>query len=112
MDKELNFNISRNDMYIFILILIINLFMISYWTEIKNFFVPRTIVTVDLVQIIRAGQDKYKTKPEIEQFTKRINYMLTSYADRENVIILSKQVVIKGADDVTSEVSKQIFRVK
>ena len=111
MDKEYSFKISQHHIYIIVLLLI-SIIINVFWSDLRKSFVSPGIVSVDLVQIIRAGQDKFKTKAEIEGFTKRMNYILTNYADKQNVIILSKQVVIKGADDVTSEVSKQIFRVK
>jgi len=111
MVKEFSFKVSSQKVYMLMIVLIVIIVSV-FWSDLRKIFIPPSIVSVDLVQIIRAGQDKYKTKLEIERFTKRMNYMLTHYAEKQNVIILSKQVVIKGADDVTSEVSKQIFSVK
>ncbi len=111
MGKEISLKISKDHLLVLVWVLLAFIIIFNRNVFLKPFMHTR-IVSVDLVKIIRSGQDKYKTKPEIERFTKRMNYILTSYADKQNVIILSKQVVIKGADDVTSEVSKQIFSVK
>ena len=111
MDKEFSFKISSHKLYM-LMVVFIALMITIYWSELRKNFVSPGIVSADLVQIIRVGQGKYKTNPDIERFTKRMNYVLTSYAKKKNVIILSKQVVIKGADDVTSELSKQIFTLK
>lgn len=111
MGKEISLKISIGHLLVLVLVLLVLITVLNRNVFLKPFMHTK-IVSVDLVKIIRTGQDKYKTKPQIESFTKRMNYVLTSYADKQNVIILSKQVVIKGADDVTSEVSKQIFTVK
>jgi len=94
---------------IVILFMLIYTFFVGYnWKFITGTNKPG-IVSIDLVQLIEQGQRKYSTKNEIELFSKRLNKAVNTYSIKHNVIIISKQVVLKGAKDVTSSIAKEVF---
>ena len=93
--------------FLFIILFVsLSLSLFSIFTSVSQ----QTIVTLDIMKVVRQGQSQYSSQSEIIAFSKRLDLVVFQYAKDKDVVILSNQIVIQGAKDVTDDISKLLFK--